>query len=177
MSEAVGPPGGERQGSTNRNLPPMTIPQHGLTRYLRVRLEVDDGVLRWEQPRTVLGVVPVGHRRVAVPLEQVTSLRLQRPGRRPIRLAAGLLMMGLPAFFLPWWAAVPVIILGGWVTLVALGPALRADTVAGKHYHTGVCFGHQFDADLFIEAANDMAGNGAGSDPIRAHRADREKEN
>ena len=28
------------------DLPPMVLPQHGLTRYLRVTLAVEDGVLR-----------------------------------------------------------------------------------------------------------------------------------
>jgi hypothetical protein len=134
----------------------MVLPQHGLTRYLRVRLEVVDGVLRWERPRTMLGIVPLGISRLGIPLAHVRGLRLRQRAMRPFRLIPGLLLIGLPLFVLPWWAAVPLMVIGVWVTFVSLGPRLEIDTRAGKHHRTGVCPGHQFDADLFIEAVNGM---------------------
>lgn len=138
------------------HLPPMVLPQHGLTRYLRVRLEVTDGELCWERPRALLGIIPVGVGRLGIPLAQVRGLRLRQPAVRPFRLVVGLLLIGLPPFVLPWWAAVPLLLVGVWVTLVSLGPRLEIDTHTGKRHRTGVCFGHQFDADLFIEAVNGM---------------------
>ncbi len=137
------------------NLPPMILPQHGLTRYLRIRLEVDNGVLRWECPRTILGIVPLMRRQWSVPIGSLRSLQLRQPVLRPVRLAAGLTLIVLPWFLVPWWAAGPLLVLGLWVTLVSLGPALEIAT-AGKRHRAGVCFGHQFDADLFVEAVTQM---------------------
>jgi hypothetical protein len=57
----------------------MVLPQHGLTRYLHVRLGVTEGVLWWERPRTALGIVPIGTERVEVSLDELRSLRLHQP--------------------------------------------------------------------------------------------------
>ncbi len=138
------------------SLPPMILPQHGLTRFLRVRLEVQDGALRWMRPRTLLGIVPLGTLRWAMPLGEVDLLRLRRATPRPVRLASGLLLLAVPLFVLPWWVAVPVMLFGAWVLLVSLGPALEVKTTSGKRHRVAVCFGHQIDADLFIEAVSDF---------------------
>ena len=39
------------------SVPRTTLPVHGSTRYIRTIIEVDDGVVRWEVPRTLLGMV------------------------------------------------------------------------------------------------------------------------
>ena len=49
--------GSVRDRAVPAGLPETRLPQHNLTRYIRVRLEVSDGVLRWQLPRTLLGVV------------------------------------------------------------------------------------------------------------------------
>ena len=69
-------------------LPQITLPMHGSTRYLRVRLEVRDGMLRWEVPRVFLGLVPVGRRCVVIPVEEVGSVVVRRM-IRPLLLAIG----------------------------------------------------------------------------------------
>lgn len=136
------------------SLPPMLLPQHGLARFLRVELEVDAGVLRWRRPRTVLGVLPLGVSRLEMPLADISNLHLQTRPLRPGRLAAGFLLVALPFFFLPWWMALLLVISGVWVILVSLGPQLEVTTASGKRHRAAVCFGHQFDADLFIEAVH-----------------------
>ncbi len=148
---------GPRSGRAPReDLPPLLLPQHGLTRYLRVRLGVEDGELRWERPRTLLGIVPLGTRRLAVPLGELSSLRLRRSTPRPVRLTIGVLLIGLPFALVPWWLALPLLLIGVWVTLVALGPGLEIVTSAGRRRNAAVCFGHEFDADLFVEAVHDL---------------------
>jgi hypothetical protein len=34
--------------------------------------------------------------------------------------------------------------------------ALRRQTEAGARHRTSVCFGHEFDADLFVDAVDDL---------------------
>ena len=133
----------------------MTLPMHGLTRYLRVRVEVSDGVVRWRLPYTLLGLVPIGQRNVAVPIAEVRSVGVGR-GVWPWRLLVGLGLIVAPWFLLPWWAAVPLLVVGLWVTVVALGPRLVLITRAGRRHRAAVCFGHKLDADLYIAAVEDL---------------------
>lgn len=134
----------------------MTVPTHGLTRYLRVRLEVASGVLRWDVPRTLLGVVPVGVRHIAVPVADVQSLEVRRVVR-PFNLVVGALCIVAPLVLGLWWVAVPMFILGVWVILVSLGPRLDAVTRSGAVEHANVCFSHQLDAELYMTAVTDLA--------------------
>ena len=134
----------------------MTVPTHGLTRYLRVRLEVASGVLRWDVPRTLLGVVPVGVRHIAVPVADVQSLEVRRVVR-PFSLVVGALCIVAPLVLGLWWVAVPMFILGVWVILGSLGPRLDAVTRSGAVEHAIVCFSHQLDAELYMTAVTDLA--------------------
>lgn len=142
--------------SDHGQAPPITMPMHGLTRYLKARVEVTEGVLRWEVPRTLLGVVPLGVRRVAVAVAEVGSVRVSRTVR-PLRLVAGVAIVVAPFLLGWWWAAVPMVLVGLWVTLVSLGPQLEVVTVAGARHRAAICFGHQIDAEVYIEAVNDLA--------------------
>jgi hypothetical protein len=72
-------------------------------------------------------------------------------------LLVGLGFVVLPWFLVPWWAALPLLILGLWVTLVALGPQLALRTHSGAQHRAAVCFGHQLDAELYIAAVEDLA--------------------
>jgi hypothetical protein len=142
---------------TNRmSLPPIIVPTHGLTRYLRVRLGVTDGVMWWEVPRTILGVVPAGVRRIDVPVDDVGSLQVHRTVR-PFGVLVGVALLVTPLVLGWWWLALPMGVFGLWVILVALGPRLEVETGAGRRETAAVCFGHQFDAELFIDAVTDMA--------------------
>ncbi|MBN2114395.1 MAG: hypothetical protein JW785_09740 [Acidimicrobiia bacterium] len=129
----------------------MTLPVHGLVRYLRADLGAGDGRLRWKVPRAILGIIPAGARRVEVPVAEVESTRLGR-AVRPVSFLAGLAGIALPFFFLPWWAALPILLVGLWVVLVSLGPRLEVRTRAGKRHRVNVCFSHQLDADLYVAA-------------------------
>ena len=57
-------------------LPEMILPQHNLTRYVRVGLSVTDGVMIWRLRRLVLGVLPFGSRELRLPVARVASMRL-----------------------------------------------------------------------------------------------------
>lgn len=141
------------------SLPPMTLPQHGLTRYLRVRLAVADGSLQWALPRALLGIVPLGVRQVRVPLGDVRSARLGMVVR-PLRLLAGVACIAVPLILTLWWLAVPAALLGLWVILVSFGPHLEVVTRTGARHRAGVCFGHRIDAELYLAGVNDLAGLG-----------------
>jgi hypothetical protein len=137
--------------------PPITIPVHGLVRYAHTRVEATDGAVRWDVPRTVLGVIPIGVRRIEVPVGDVGSLTVGR-AIRPFRLLVGVVLMVAPWFFVPSWAALLMLMFGLWVALVSLGPQLQLVTRSGVHHRAAVCFGHQIDADLYIAAVTDLAG-------------------
>ena len=142
--------------------PPIRVPTHNLTRYSRTTVEVSDNTVRWRVPRTILGLVPAGVRLVAVPIDDVASIRVSRTVR-PLRLLVGLAGVVLPWFFLPWWVSLPLLILGLWVVLVALGPQLILTTKKHERYQAPVCFGHQLDAELYMSVVEDLAAeSGAG---------------
>jgi hypothetical protein len=77
-------------------VPTITLPQHGLTRYLRARLALAAAVLRWEVPRTFLGVVPIGVRHFEVPAEEIRSARITKVAH-PIRLLVGAACIVVPS--------------------------------------------------------------------------------
>jgi hypothetical protein len=76
---------------------------------------------------------------------------------RPFRLLAGVAIVVAPFVLAWWWAAVPMVLVGLWVALVSLGPQLEVVTVAGARHRAAVCFGHQMDAEIYVEAVNDLA--------------------
>jgi hypothetical protein len=149
--------GMEQEGSDQTiQAPPITIPTHQLTRYLRVRVAVVDEELQWEVPTTLLGVVPVGVKQVTIPVGEVQSIdmgRTVRAGPLPI----GIAMIVAPWIFLPWWVALPVAVAGLWVAVVALGPQLVVVTRSGGRHRAAVCFGHQFDADLYMDVVKELS--------------------
>ncbi len=135
-------------------VPPLTLPVHSLTRYLRSRFAVVDGELRWDVPRTLLGIVPVGVDHITVPIVDVREVRVHT-AVRPVRLLIGGTLIVLPLVVAPWWVAAPVAIVGGWVGLASIRLHLEAETIGASH-HAGVCFGHRFDAELYADAVNDL---------------------
>lgn len=112
--------------------------------------------MRWEVPRTLLGVVPVGVRRVSVPVTEVQSIDLGRTVR-PLHLTIGLGLVAVPAILGLWLLLLPLGLLGLWVALVSMGPAMVALTRNGERHRADVCFGHQLDADLYMEVVRDLA--------------------
>jgi hypothetical protein len=138
------------------SVPRTRLPIHGTTRYIRTELEVDDGVVRWDVPRTLLGMLEIGSRRIEVPIDDVASVEIRRFTPHPVRLLVGVAGVALPWFFLPWWASVPLLILGLWTIITTLGPHLELRTKAGEVHRTPVCPGHSLDADLYIAAVGDM---------------------
>ena len=136
----------------------MTVPAHGTTRYLRTDLEVDDGVMRWHAPRTVLGIVRIGTRTIEVPVEDIRKIRMHRGLRLLPRLVAIALVL-LAWVLLPWWLAAVFTIIGLWALLITLGPRIEVETRSGRIHSAPVCFGHGIDAELFIDGVNDIAGD------------------
>lgn len=138
------------------SVPRTRLPVHGTTRYIRTELEVVDGLLVWEVPRTLLGMIPLGSRSIEVPVGDIASVKMRRVVPHPLRILIGLIGIVAPWFFLPWWAAVPPLILGLWTVAVATGPHLEVETKAGEKHRSPVCFGHSLDAELYIAAVEDM---------------------
>jgi len=138
------------------SVPRTTLPVHGTTRYIRTHLQVDDGLLRWEVPRTLLGMVPAGSRLIEVSLTDVADLRMRRVVPHPIRLIVGAACVIVPWFFVPWWLSVPLLMLGLWTILIAVGTHLELETKSGRLYRSPICFGHSLDAELYMAAVEDM---------------------
>lgn len=136
--------------------PPIRVPTHNLTRYLRVTVEVMGNIVRWSVPRTILGLIPIGVRLVAVPIGDVASITVGR-SVRPLHLLIGFAGVILPWFFLPWWISLPLLVVGLWIVLVALGPQLVLVTNANETHRAAVCFGHELDAELYIAVVEDLA--------------------
>ncbi len=154
-------PGGPAPDEGPGGLPQISLPVHSLARYLRVRLAVTDGMVRWEVPRALLGIVPAGTRRVTVPVGEVLSVRMRRVGH-PLRLLIGAAGVVTPIVLGVlwggwWWALLPMIVVGLWVILVSLGPHLEALTRSGRPRRTGVCFTHQMDAEVYAAGVEDLA--------------------
>ena len=138
------------------SVPRITLPVHGTTRYVRTHLAVDEGVLRWEVPRTLLGMVPVASRSIEVPLDQIEDLALRRIVPHPFRLAVGAALVSLPWLFFAWWLSLPLLLLGLWAILTTLGPHLELHTKTGVVHRSPVCFAHSLDAELYMAAVEDM---------------------
>ncbi len=138
------------------SVPRTRLPVHGTTRYIRTELEVVDGTLIWEVPRTILGMIPAGSRSIEIPIADVSTVEMRRVVPHPIRLSLGLVAAVGPWFFLPWWAAIPLLLLGLWTILIALGPHLEVVTKGGTKHRSPVCFGHSLDAELYKAAVEDM---------------------
>jgi hypothetical protein len=149
---------GAEQESSEETIqaPPITIPTHQLTRYLRVRVSVVDHQLQWDVPKTLLGVMPMGARQVMIPVGEVQSIDMGRTVRA-VPLIVGIALIAAPWVLLPWWFALPVAIVGLWVAIVALGPQLVVTTRSGKRPSAAVCFGHQLDADLYMDVVKELS--------------------
>jgi hypothetical protein len=145
-------------------VPETRIPQHNLARHLRVRLGASDGMLRWQVPRALAGIVPIGTKRISVPIGEIESIGVGRT-LRPLRLLIGVAAVVVPPFLAPWWVSVPLVLCGLWVILVALGPHLQVETHAGRRYRAGVCFSHQIDAELYLGAVEDLVAQQRRSGP------------
>ena len=89
----------------------MVVPAHNLARWIHSKLEVRNGTMRWEVPRTIVGLVPVGKRLIEVPTAEISNIGVGRVVR-PVGLAAGIGAIVVP-FLLGWgWWAVLTIPLG-----------------------------------------------------------------
>lgn len=142
--------------AANLDAPPILVPAHNLARWVHAKLAVRNGVMRWEVPRTILGIIPVGKRVMEVPTSEVLGIRVGRTVR-PMGAGAGIALIVLPFLFeWGWWAALTVPI-GVWAFLVATGPRIEAKTSRGRTIRANVCFGHKLDADLYIAAVEDIA--------------------
>ena len=138
------------------SVPRTTLPVHGTTRDIRTHLAVDDGVLRWEVPRTLLGMIPIGSRLVEVPLVEIDELVMRKVVPHPLRLAAGAALVVIPWFVLAWWLSVPLLVLGLWTILITFGPHMELHTKTGAVHRAPICFGHALDAELYMAAVEDM---------------------
>jgi hypothetical protein len=140
---------------SNLSVPKMVVPAHNLARWIHATMDVTDGLMRWESRRTLLGIVPIGWRRVEIPAADVDSLRVRRTVR-PTNLLLGLAMMVFPILAGWGWWLLLTLPAGTWVVLVSLGPRMEAETHGGRTHHVDVCFGHQIDAELYMSAVEDI---------------------
>lgn len=133
-------------------LPEMILPQHNLTRYIRVGLSAENGAMVWRVPRRIFGVIPIGTRVVRIPVDEVSEMRIQDLTVRPWRLPIPIALAVGAALFTPWWAMVPLMLAALWMAFVSFGPFMEATTRDGRRHRVAVCFGHRLDAELYIEA-------------------------
>ncbi len=149
----------------NLSVSPMVIPAHNLARWVRTEMAIANGVMEWQVPRTILGVLPFRRDRIAASTADVEGIAVTRAVRRPVSLTIGLATIVAP-FILGWgWWGLLTVPFGLWISLVSLGPRMVATTFDGSRLPADVCFGHQIDADLYIAAVHDIGAE------IRAQRA------
>jgi hypothetical protein len=143
-------------GTAALSLPRITVPQSRMTPYLRAWVEVSDGVLRWQVPRALLGVVPIGTRHIEIPLEAVRSVRVLRAPAMLGRFLAALVVavVLLIAF---GWIAVPFVLVGVWLVLVSNRPHLEVETFDGRRQRAAFCLDAQIDAELYAISVNELA--------------------
>jgi hypothetical protein len=141
--------------TTSAQLPEMRLPMHGITRYLRVRIEVDEGVLRWAVPRALFGLIPIGVQHIAAPVSTLRSVGV-RMVVTTHRLLTGLAVAAIPWFFLPWWWSLPITLVGAAIALTSIGPHLEATTREGRRLCAPVCQGHKIDAELYADGLSEL---------------------
>ncbi len=134
-------------------VPATTLPQHPLTRYLKVRLEVTDGVLKWQLPWALLGIIPWGTRHVTMPINEIGNITV-RMALRPLRLIAGAIIAVVSLMLGIGWAAAPLVAFGVWVAAVSFGPQVELLTTGGATRRAPVCFAHRIDAEMYAAAVN-----------------------
>lgn len=155
MSEAFAAVGATA-ARTERSLPRITVAQSRMTPYLRAWVEVTGDVLRWQVPRTLLGVLPIGTRHIDIPIASVRSVRVLRAplmlGRLIVDVLASIAL--IVAF---GWIAVPVVIIGTWLVLVSNRPHLEVEALDGTRHRAAFCLDAQLDAELYAMSVNDLA--------------------
>lgn len=136
-------------------VPPTTLPMNTITPYLRARLEVVDDTLRWQTPRTVLGLVPIGAERVALPLQTITGVQA-RYTVHPVRLLLGLGLLVVPVAVPVVWVGLPALAVAVVLLLLAPAAQLRVVSANGRRDDLGVCIRHKLDVDLIAAALTDL---------------------
>lgn len=133
----------------------VTLQQHPFTRYLKVRLEVTDGILKWQRPWTLLGVIPLGMRHLAVPVKDIGFVGV-RMAVRPLNLFAGVMIAVVSLLLGIGWAAAPLVAFGAWVAVVSVGPQLELLTTGGATRRTRIGFAHRGDAEVYAATVNHL---------------------
>ncbi|HEX6887787.1 MAG TPA: hypothetical protein VF143_06745 [Candidatus Nanopelagicales bacterium] len=139
-------------------LPPTVLPLNRATPRYRARLEATDGVLRWETPRTLLGLLRVGTRRVALPLADITDVR-SRLGVHPARLAVGLALLAAILTGPPAWAIPVLAAPAGLLLMMAPDAELVVRTTDGRTRRLAICVLHRMDVGLVAAALADLTGS------------------
>jgi hypothetical protein len=133
----------------------IVLPVIRLTPYLRVRITVDDQALEIEHTPSLAGVVPLGRRRLRVPLNDLATASVVRFLRVDcVAVAAGLL--GLVAVARPPLAlSLVLIVLAIFEILLTIQPrrATRVGRTDGRTWTVPFCRFYEFDASLAIEDA------------------------
>lgn len=152
----------ERHGSdaaastTGPAAPTVTIPTNSVTPYLRSRFTVLDGCLLVSEPRTLLGLVPIGRRSWTADLADVRDLRTAW-ALRPERLAA-LVALVLLARSGPRPLAAVLVALALWLVPLSLIAVLRVEPVHGRVRRFPICLFYRFDIGLVAAIARAEAG-------------------
>ena len=145
-------------------LPLTVLPLNTVTPFYRARLEAVDGVLRWEAPRTVLGLGRLGTRRVVIPLAEVAAVRSSY-GVHPARLLVGLGLLVAPLIGVPVWA-VPILLAAATLLLTMAPDALLVvEGSDGRARRLAICVRHRIDVDLVAAALSDVIGSGRPPSP------------
>jgi len=136
--------------------PTVTIPTNSVTPYLRSRFAVLDGRLVVSEPRTLLGLVPMGRRSWAADLGEVGDLRIGW-ALRPERVAAlaGLVVLALAG---PRPLAPVLVALAVWLVPLSFIAVLRVEPVDGRVRRFPFCVFYRFDVGLVVAIARTEAG-------------------
>lgn len=107
--------------------------------YLRSLLVLDGETLHATVPRTILGLVPIGTRSFAAPVDRLADLRIGIVLHAD-RILAALVCLGVAVLLrLPWLAAAGLLVLGGLLLLLGLTLGLRIRDLDGRWPTVPIC--------------------------------------
>lgn len=119
-----------------------------LTPYLRVRFSATNERLLVEDHRSLLGLIPAGHRRLEFPLARIGAIGVRTKTR--IETTVAVLALGTLIAFghLPPAAIVPIGALIVWLTPLTVIKTVRIEDTDGGRWSVPICWFHTFDAEL-----------------------------
>jgi hypothetical protein len=130
--------------------PTVTVLTNSLTPWLRSRFTVRVDGLQADVPRTLLGLVSSGRRRVTIPLERIADVRVAM-ALQPVRVVTCVLLL-VGGLAVPGPARVALLLVGIWLVPLSYIAVLRVDVRGARRERFPICVFARFDVGLVATA-------------------------